>query len=83
MIHDVAELGRVGGVLSETLELLEAEQKRFEQQYGQARYVEGSAGPRQALHGIGELCPGIKGTLQHIAVAAVFISLGLGGQATR
>ncbi|MEV8023087.1 hypothetical protein AB0O76_43740 [Streptomyces sp. NPDC086554] len=78
MIHDLTELGRVGRALSEVLDLLKSEQQRLEQQHGQDRYREGTAGsPRQTLHGIGQLCSGVGDVLKHVALAAGYISLGL------
>ncbi|MEU8591228.1 hypothetical protein AB0C59_30120 [Streptomyces sp. NPDC048664] len=78
MIHDVNDLGRVGRLLHEVLELLEGEQTRLEKLHGAVSYQDYSAGsPMQTLFGIRELCGGVRDALKYVALALGHHSLGL------
>ncbi|MFD9075237.1 hypothetical protein [Streptomyces lasiicapitis] len=82
MIHDLTELSRAGRVLSEALALLKGERERLEQQHERVRDGDHSAGsPQQTLHGLRDLSTGVSTALEHVALAAGFISLGLDSRA--
>ncbi|QCX74018.1 hypothetical protein C9F11_01575 [Streptomyces sp. YIM 121038] len=82
MKHDLGELGRVGRLLSEVLGLLEGERRRLEERYGPNPGGDHSAGgPMQTMHGIRDLCEGVRRALKGVALGVGYISLGLDAEA--
>ncbi|MFE9459153.1 hypothetical protein [Streptomyces californicus] len=78
MDHDLDELRRIGGILSEALALLDGEHQRLSDlQDGRRDWDSVAGGPRQTLLGLGEMVGGVRDSINHIALHVGFATLGM------
>ncbi len=78
MDHDLDELRRIGGILSEALALLDGEHQRLSDLYdGKGDWDSVAGGPRQTLLGLGEMVGGVRESINHIALHVGFTVLGM------
>ncbi|MFD7421994.1 hypothetical protein ACFV6M_16320 [Streptomyces californicus] len=78
MDHDLDELRRIGGILSEALALLDGEHQRLSDLYdGKGDWDSVAGGPRQTILGLGEMVGGVRESINHIALHVGFTVLGM------
>ncbi|MFH8881385.1 hypothetical protein [Streptomyces californicus] len=78
MDHDLDELRRIGGILSEALVLLDGEHRRLSDLHdGKRDWDSVAGGPRQTLLGLGEMAGGVRDSIDHIALHVGFTVLGM------